>query len=289
MSSLSVMGVGKVGGEVAFLASAMGLVDELNIYDTDSPLLHAQALDLKHTGLDVNLSTDQADLTNGDIFLFTAGFPRTPDIKTRADLLEANKPVSDMAAEHLKNYDGILITVTNPMDANNYYLWKKSGLPRERCIGSGGQLDSARYRCFMDEHGISGEAWVIGEHGEHQVPLFSKLPFEVPFENRDEILSQMKSASMQVIKGKGGTVFGPAQNITDLIRAVLNDERKIIPCSCVLKGEYGVKDCSIGVPAMIGRAGISKISEWELDEWEEKKFQESAAFLTNLCRRTDEK
>jgi len=285
MSSLSVMGVGKVGGEVAFLAAAMGLVDELNIYDTDSPLLHAQVLDLKHTGLDVNLSTDPADLANGDIFLFTAGFPRTPDIKTRADLLEANRPVSDMAAEYLKNYDGILITVTNPMDANNYYLWKKSGLARERCIGFGGQLDTARYRCFMDEYDISGDAWVLGEHGEHQVPLFSKLPFEVQSEKRDELLSQMKSVSMQLIKGKGATVFGPALNIIDLIRAVLNDERKIIPCSCVLEGEYGVKDCSIGVPARIGRGGISKISEWKLDGWEEKKFQESAAFLTWLSIR----
>ncbi len=289
MSSLSVMGVGKVGGEVAFLAAVMGLVDELNIYDTDSPLLHAQALDLKHTGLDVNLSTDPADLAKGDIFLFAAGFPRTPDIKTRADLLEANKPVCDIAAEYLKNYDGILITVTNPMDANNYYLRKKSGIPRERCIGFGGQLDSARYSCFMDEYGISGEAWVFGEHGEHQVPLFSKLAFEVQCEKRDEILSQMKSASMPLIKGKGGTVFGPARNIIDLMRAVLNDERRIIPCSCVLEGEYGVKNCSIGVPARIGRQGISKISEWEQDEWEEKKFQESAAFLTDLCRRIDEK
>lgn len=287
MTRLCVIGVGKIGGEVAFLASVLGLVDELILNDTYAPLLEAQQLDLLHTGLDIEVSTDSRAAESADICLFAAGFPRNPSIKTRADLLSANLPVADAAVQMLSRFDGILITVTNPMDANNYYLCKKSGIDRHRCIGFGGQLDSARFNLALAERCIPGESWVFGEHGEHQVPFFGKISAGVLPDMREEILTELRGSSMEVINGKGGTVFGPAYHITDMIRQILQDSRQTIPCSCVLDGEYGFDRCSLGVPAQIGKEGIRTIEEWPLDGWEQQKFNEAGAFVQGLCEPLD--
>jgi malate dehydrogenase len=288
MTSLSVMGVGRVGGEVAYLAAVLGLVDTLTLHDTYRPLLDAQILDLAHTGLDVTVSTDPEEIHDADIFVFAAGAPRTPDITTRADLLRANLPVADICSRYLRRFDGVLITITNPMDANNYYLWKKTGLDRSRCIGSGGMLDSARFSGFLQERGIAGDGWVLGEHGEHQVPVFSRLGKAVPGPVREEILGRMRTASMEVIRGKGGTVFGPAYHIVTLIRAVIEDAKEVSPCSCVLEGEYGVEGCSLGVPVRVGSEGIEEIIEWELDAWEQRHFRDAAAFQQHLIGQANE-
>ncbi|MDN7012237.1 lactate dehydrogenase [Methanoculleus sp. FWC-SCC3] len=287
MTSLAILGVGKVGGETAFLSAALGLADEIVVYDVYDPLLRAQVLDLQHTGIDIAVSTKTAAMRDADIFVFAAGTPRTPDIKTRADLLEANIPVAKRCSELLQEFPGIVISVTNPMDANNYGLWKMMGSDRRRCIGFGGQLDSARFAGFLHEAGISGPAWVLGEHGDRQVPVFSKTGRDVDSREREAILSRMRGASMEVIRGKGGTVFGPAYHIAMLIRAILDDRREVLPCSCVLDGEYGLSGCSLGVPARIGREGILGIEEWELDDWESAKMAEAGAFVRDLCRRFD--
>ena len=287
MTSLAILGVGKVGGETAFLSAALGLADEIILYDAYESILRAQVVDLQHTGIDVTVSTDTAAMRNADIFIFAAGTPRTPDVKTRADLLEANIPVVKRCSEHLEEFPGIVITITNPMDANNYGLWKMMGIDRQRCIGFGGQLDSARLACLLREAGIPGPAWALGEHGEHQVPLFSKTGAAVGIEEREAILSRMRGASMEVIRGKGGTVFGPAYHIVMLMRAILDDRREVLPCSCVLDGEYGLSGCSLGVPARIGREGVLGIEEWRLDAWEEEKMAEAGAFVQSLCRRFD--
>ena len=287
MTSLAVMGAGRIGGEVAFLATVLGLADEITLYDINRPLLEAQILELSHTGLDVRLSTDPAAIAGADIAVFAAGSPRNPGIRTRADLLGVNLPVADHCCRLLRGFDGVLVTITNPMDANNYYLWKTLGLPRERCIGFGGQLDSARFRIFMKECGMDGPAWVLGEHGEHQVPLFSHLGREVPVEERDAILARMRGSSMPVIKGKGGTVFGPAWHIFNLLKCIALNEREVVPVSCILDGEYGVQNCSLGVPARIGRNGIEEIYEWTLDDWEEARFRDAAESSCVLCRRSD--
>jgi len=287
MTSLAILGVGKVGGETAFLSAALGLADEIILYDAYEPVLRAQVLDLQHTGIDVTVSTDTAAMRDADIFIFAAGTPRTPDIKTRADLIEANVPVVKRCGRHLRGFGGVVITITNPMDANNYGLWKMMGIDRQRCIGFGGQLDSGRLACLLREAGIPGPAWVLGEHGEHQVPLFSKTGVDVGVEEREAILSRMRGASMEVIRGKGGTVFGPAYHIVMLIWAILNDRRDVLSCSCVLDGEYGLSGCSLGVPARIGREGILGIEEWDLDPWEKAKMAEAGAFVQGLCRRFD--
>jgi len=283
MVRLAIMGVGRVGGEVAYLSASLGIADELVLYDSAAALLRAQVLDLQHAGLTLPISTRREDIRGADICLFTAGLPRNPSVKTRADLLSANLPVTSECADLLRSFPGILVTVTNPMDVNNYYLFKRTGIDRKRCIGFGGQLDSARFALALHRRGITGFPFVLGEHGEHQVPVFSTLSEPVAEPVREEILTELTNASMEVIRGKGGTVFGPALHITDLIRAIVQDKRQLVSCSCVLDGEYGITACSLGVPARVGRDGIGKIEEWQLDRWEQQKMDAAARFVCGLC------
>jgi len=284
MTSISVPGVGRIGGEIAYLSAILGFADELVMYDAVPAFLHSQVLDLKHTGLDIPVSTDWRAVKHSDICVFAAGLPRNPDVKTRADLLQANLPVAFECSQALRNYDGVLITVTNPMDANNYYLCRKNGLEPCRCIGFGGQLDSARFGWELKKRNITGEAFVMGDHGEFQVPLFSHLKDPVRNTVREEILLNLRGASMEIIKGKGGTVFGPAYHLAGLIQAVVEDRRALLACSCILDGEYGLKGCSIGVPAVIGRDGISEILDWKMDPWERSHFESAGEFVTGLCK-----
>jgi malate dehydrogenase len=285
MARLAVVGVGRIGGEVAYLAASLGIVDELVLYDSAPALLKAQVLDLQHTGLEMAISTDKADVRGADICLFSAGIPRNPTVKTRADLLDANLPATNDCVRMLRGFGGILITVTNPMDINNFYLCTKTGIPRERCIGFGGQLDSARFGIALRDRNISGFPFVLGEHGEHQVPVFSRLDQDVPESLRNEILRELRGASMEVIRGKGGTVFGPALHMAHLIRMVLSDTRERVICSAVLEGEYGQSGCSLGVPVRIGSTGIHKIEEWQLDAWEFAKMRDAGSFARELSKK----
>ncbi len=285
MSSLTVIGTGRVGSGVAFLAAAMHLVDELVLHDILTPRLTAEVLDLQDTGTEVVITTDTRQIRETDIVVFAAGTPRNPGIRSRADLFDVNLQAVKSCRSLLKGFEGILITVTNPMDANNYILQRATGLDRGRCIGFGGQLDSARFARVLRSAGIMDQAWVLGEHGAHQVPIFSRMPQYADGMRREECLASLRMASMKVIKGKEGTVFGPAAHIVNLIRAVLEDRREVLPCSCVLEGEYGIDGCSIGVPARIGREGIIGIEEWDLDPWEREKFDEAGESIKDLCRR----
>jgi malate dehydrogenase len=205
-------------------------------------------------------------------------------VKTRADLLAVNLPVTRKCARLLRGFSGLLITVTNPMDVNNFLLHHLTGISRERCIGFGGQLDSARFALALHQRDLEGSAVVLGEHGEYQVPVFSRLPQPVVDGRRDEIREELRGASMEVIKGKGGTVFGPAYHITTLIRMLLADTWDTVPCSAVLDGEYGISECSLGVPVRVGRAGIHGIVRWDLDTWEEAGLAEAGTFVRDLCR-----
>ena len=204
MARLAVIGVGRIGGEVAYLSASLGIVDELVLYDSAPDLLRAQVLDLEHTGLQIPISTDTAAIREADICIFSAGVPRNPSVKTRADLLQANLSATRDGIALLKEFSGILVTVTNPMDANNFVLCEKSGIGRERCIGFGGQLDSARFGVSLRNRGITGFPFVLGEHGDHQVPLFSSLASRVENGQREEILARTAGRKHGSNQGEGG-------------------------------------------------------------------------------------
>jgi malate dehydrogenase len=279
MTSLAIFGTGTIGGEVANLLNARGLVSRLVLYDINQDLLRAQSLDILHTRTEIRISTDPAEIPHCDIVICAAGKPRDPTVKTRADLLNVNIGAADACARYLDGYEGILITITNPMDIITYYLYQKTGIPKQKIIGFGAQLDSARFSYELQERGISSEGVIIGEHGEHQVPVFSRISGPFPEPLREEILTDLRGASMQIIKGKGATQYGPSWHISELVKAIIHDSGEIIPCCCVLEGEYGISGCSLAVPAAIGRNGILRIEEWNLDPWEQDHMKQAAEFV----------
>lgn len=282
MVKVAAFGMGRIGGEAAYISAVNGFADELVIHDIMPEFLHAQKLDLMH-GADIPISTNIEDMKDADYCIFSAGYSRSPNVKTRADLFDKNLPIAREAAEQLKGFSGKLIVITNPMDVFTWYFAKHAGLDEGQVVGFGGLLDSRRFTVALSSMGIKEEGMVLGEHGENQVPIFSKLSIDVPEAVREEVLLGLRGSSMPVIKGKGGTVFGPAYHIANMMQKIEKGEEFI--CSLPANGAYGIDGCSIGLPARVTRDGAKINENLKLDDWETAKLNAAAEFLTGLCRR----
>ncbi|HJJ91190.1 MAG TPA: lactate dehydrogenase [Methanocorpusculum sp.] len=282
MVKVAAFGMGRIGGEAAYISAVNGFADELVLYDIMPEFLHAQKLDIMHAR-DVPISTNISDMKDADYCIFSAGYSRSPNVKTRADLFDKNLPIAREAAELLKGFSGKLIVITNPMDVFTWYFAKHSGLDEGQVVGFGGLLDSRRFTVALSSMGIKEEGMVLGEHGENQVPLFSNLSVDVPEAVREEVLLGLRGSSMPVIKGKGGTVFGPAYHIVNMMQKIERGEEFI--CSLPANGAYGIDGCSIGLPAKVTRNGAKINENLQLDDWEAGKLNAAAEFLTGLCRR----
>lgn len=282
MLKVAAFGMGRIGGEAAYISAVNGFADELVLYDIMPEFLHAQKLDIMHAR-DVPISTNISDMKDADYCIFSAGYSRSPNVKTRADLFDKNLPIAREAAELLKGFSGKLIVITNPMDVFTWYFAKHSGLDEGQVVGFGGLLDSRRFTVALSSMGIKEEGMVLGEHGENQVPLFSNLSVDVPEAVREEVLLGLRGSSMPVIKGKGGTVFGPAYHIFNMMQKIERGEEFI--CSLPANGAYGIDGCSIGLPAKVTRNGAKINENLQLDDWEAGKLNAAAEFLTGLCRR----
>ncbi|MBE6506779.1 MAG: lactate dehydrogenase [Methanocorpusculum parvum] len=282
MTKVAAFGMGRIGGEAAYISAVNGFADELVIYDIMPEFLHAQKLDIMHSR-DIPISTNISDMKDADYCIFSAGYSRSPNVKTRADLFDKNLPIAREAAELLKGFSGKLIVITNPMDVFTWYFAKHAGLDEGQVVGFGGLLDSRRFTVALSSMGIKEEGMVLGEHGENQVPVFSNLSVDVPEAVREEVLLGLRGSSMPVIKGKGGTVFGPAYHIFNMMQKIEKGEEFI--CSLPANGAYGIDGCSIGLPARVTRDGAKINENLKLDDWETAKLNAAAEFLTGLCRR----
>ena len=282
MTKVAAFGMGRIGGEAAYISAVNGFADELVIYDIMPEFLHAQKLDIMHAR-DIPISTNISDMKDADYCIFSAGYSRSPNVKTRADLFDRNLPIAREAAELLKGFSGKLIVITNPMDVFTWYFAKHAGLDEGQVVGFGGLLDSRRFTVALSSMGIREEGMVLGEHGENQVPVFSNLSVDVPEAVREEVLLGLRGSSMPVIKGKGGTVFGPAYHIFNMMQKIEKGEEFI--CSLPANGAYGIDGCSIGLPARVTRDGAKINENLKLDDWETAKLNAAAEFLTGLCRR----
>ena len=282
MTKVAAFGMGRIGGEAAYISAVNGFADELVIYDIMPEFLHAQKLDIMHSR-DIPISTNISDMKDADYCMFSAGYSRSPNVKTRADLFDKNLPIAREAAELLKGFSGKLIVITNPMDVFTWYFAKHAGLDEGQVVGFGGLLDSRRFTVALSSMGIRDEGMVLGEHGENQVPVFSNLSVDVPEAVREEVLLGLRGSSMPVIKGKGGTVFGPAYHIFNMMQKIEKGEEFI--CSLPANGAYGIDGCSIGLPARVTRDGAKINENLKLDDWETAKLNAAAEFLTGLCRR----
>lgn len=287
---ITIIGSGKVGGDAALFSALKRLDDEILLLDVVDGLPQGEAMDINHMlseqGIDVEVkgSNNFADMEGSNIVVVVAGSGRKPGM-TRMDLLKINANVVKSVVENIKKYanDSMIIPVTNPLDPMAYVTYKASGFDKKRVFGMGGMLDLSRFRQFIHEStGHSRDsirALVIGEHGENMLPLprfssVSGIPLSsfLPKQKLDELVQNTKQVAAKVIELKGATVHAPGNAISAIVESVVRDRKQVIPVATYLDGEYGHSDVTIGVPAIIGKNGVEKIIELDLNEQEKNAF-----------------
>jgi len=298
MSKVSVIGAaGTVGAAAGYNIALRGVADELvfvDIPDKEDDTV-GQAADANHgVAYDTNTTVRQGtyeDTAGSDVVVITAGIPRQPG-QTRIDLADDNAPIMEdigsSVAEH--NDDFVTITTSNPVDLLNRHLYEAGDRARETVIGFGGRLDSARFRYVLAERfGVpvqNVEATILGEHGDAQVPVFSKVRVdgadpEFSEAEREEILGDLQQSAMNVIERKGATEWGPATGVGHMVEAVLRDTGEVLPGSIKLDGEFGHDDVALGVPLKIGADGVEEVVEWDLADYEADLLDEAAEKLSD--------
>lgn len=297
MTKVSVVGAaGTVGAAAGYTLALRDIVDELVFVDIPemADKTVGQAADTNHgVAYDSNTVVRQGDYSataGSDVVVITAGIPRSPG-QSRLDLAGDNAPIMEDINRSLAEYTDQYITVTtsNPVDLLNRHLYEAGNRPREHVIGFGGRLDSARFRYVLSQRFDAPvknvEATILGEHGDAQVPVFSKVRVggrDPTFDSdeKDEILGDLKQSAMDVIERKGATQWGPATGVAHTVEAILNDTGEVLPCSVVLDGEFGHDGTGVGVPAKLGSNGVEEIVEWGLDEYEADLLADAADKLT---------
>jgi len=287
---ITIIGSGKVGGDAAMFSALKRLDDQILLLDVVDGLPQGEAMDINHMlseqGIDVEVrgSNNFADMKGSKIVVVVAGSGRKPGM-TRMDLLKINASVVKSVVENIKKYanDSMILPVTNPLDPMAYVTYKASGFERNRIFGMGGMLDLSRFRQFIHEAtGHSRDsirALVIGEHGENMLPLarfssVSGIPLSsfLPKEKLNELVQNTKQVAAKVIELKGATVHAPGNAISAIVESVVKDRKQVIPVAAYLDGEYGHSDVTIGVPAIMGKNGVEKIIELDLNDEEKQAF-----------------
>ncbi len=290
---LTIIGSGKVGGDAALFSALKKLDEQILLLDVAEGLPQGEAMDINHMlseqGIDVEVkgSNKFEDMKGSDTVVVVAGSGRKPGM-TRMDLLKINAGIVKSVVENIKKYadDSMIIPVTNPLDPMAYITYKVSGFDRSRVFGMGGMLDLSRFRQFIHEAtGHSRDsirALVIGEHGENMLPLprFSSvsgipLPSLLSKEKMDELVQNTKQVAAKVIELKGATVHAPGNAISAIVEAVVRDRKQVIPVATYLDGEYGHSGVTLGVPAVIGKKGVEKIIELDLNDEEKQVFDKA--------------
>jgi malate dehydrogenase len=297
---VTVVGAGNVGATVAQRTAEKGLAD-VALVDIVEGVPQGKALDLAESapveGYDCRLvgSNHYAETAGSDIVVITAGIPRKPGM-SRDDLLKTNynivKGVTEQVVAHSPNC--IIIVVSNPLDAMVQTAFRVSKFARNRVIGMAGVLDSARFRAFIGmELKVSVEnihAFVLGGHGDTMVPLprystVSGIPITelLPRETIDRLVKRTRDGGAEIVGLlKTSAWYAPGSSVVEMVDAVLNDKKKILPCSAFLEGEYGISNLFVGVPVKLGAKGIEQVIEITLTLEERAALQKSAAAVKEL-------
>jgi malate dehydrogenase len=292
---VSVIGAGNVGASVAQYMAETNLADVVMI-DIVEGLPQGKALDLTQAGPIRNYncmvtgSNDYKDIKDSDLVIMTAGLARKPGM-SREDLLAKNAEIVGTAAKNIKKYasKAYVIVVSNPLDIMTYHMWKVTGFPKDRVCGQAGILDSTRFRAFVAmELGVAMrdvQAMVLGGHGDTMVPMPSYttvagIPIKelIDAERIKEISERTRFGGGEIVKllKTGSAYYAPAAATVEMARSILADEKRVVPCSCYLDGQYGIKDIYIGVPAVLGAKGVEKVIELKLTKKELADLQASA-------------
>ena len=297
MTKVSVVGAaGTVGAAAGYNLALRDIVDELvfvDIPDKEDETV-GQAADTNHgVAYDSNTEVVQGgyeDTAGSDVVVITAGIPRQPG-QTRLDLASDNAPIMEDIGSSLAEYndDFISVTTSNPVDLLNRHLYEAGDRDRHSVIGFGGRLDSARFRYVLSQRFDTAvqnvEATILGEHGDAQVPVFSKVRVDgtdpdFSADEREEILGDLQKSAMDVIERKGATQWGPATGVAHTVEAILNDTGEVLPASIPLDGEFGYDDTAVGVPVKLGSDGVEEVVEWDLDDYEHDLLDEAAEKLS---------
>ena len=307
MKKISLIGSGQIGGTLAHLIGTKELAEEVILFDVASGIAKGKALDIAQSssvdGFNVKLSgTDKyEEIKDSDVIIITAGVPRKPGM-SRDDLLGINLKIIKQVAEGIKKHspDSFVICITNPLDVMVMAFQKYSGLPTNMVVGMAGILDSSRFKLFLSrELNVPVkeiDAMVMGGHGDTMVPLprFTKVSGKplldivkegkISSERLEEINQRTRDGGAEIVKflEKGSAFYAPAASGVQMAEAFINDEKKLVPCAVYLNGEYGVKNVFAGVPVVIGKNGIEKIKEIDLDENEKKEFMKSIEAVKKL-------
>ncbi len=296
---ITIVGAGKVGGATALFTALRKLSEEILLLDIVQGLPQGEAMDLNHMlseqGIDVNIrgSNDYSEMKGSDIIVVVAGSGRKPGM-TRMDLLKINTSIVKGVVENIKKYapDSMIIPVTNPLDPMTYLTYKVSGFQKNRVFGMGNMLDLSRFIQFIhEETGMSRgsiRAIVIGEHGENMLPLaryssVSGIPLTLLLSKQkiEQLIQNTRQVAAKVIELKGATVHAPGNAIANMVEAVVRDTKEVIPVTTCLDGQYGYSDVAIGVPAVIGKKGVEKILELDLDANEKEWFKKGIESVKN--------
>ena len=309
MKKISLIGAGQIGGTLAHLIGLKELVNEVVLFDVASGVAKGKALDIAQSssvdGFNVKFSgtDDYQDIRDSDVIIITAGVPRKPGM-SRDDLLSINLKIIKQVAEGIKKHapNAFVICITNPLDVIVMAFQKYSNLPTNKVVGMAGILDSSRFKLFLSlELNVPVKeikAMVMGGHGDTMVPLprltkVSGKPLldlvkegQITSEKLESINQRTRDGGAEIVKylEKGSAFYAPAASGVEMASAYLNDEKKILPCAAYLSGEYGIDGLYAGVPVVIGKNGVEKIENINLDEKEKKEFMNSIDAVKKLWK-----
>lgn len=294
-AKITIVGAGNVGATLAHLSTLKGLGDVVLI-DIVEGVPQGKALDMQESAPVEGFSNhvigtnDYVDTANSNMIVITAGMARKPGM-SRDDLLDINVKVVRQVVEQVAplSPDAFLVLVTNPSDVMAQVAYQVSGFPAERVIGLGGVLDSTRFSTFIaQELGVSYRditAFVLGGHGDDMVPLVrysnaGGIPIDTLLDNEtlDKLVQKTRFGGGEIVEllKSGSAYYAPGSSIVSMMEAILKDEKRIMPVSAFVRGEYGVSDLFLGVPVVLGANGVERILEVKLSEEEQASLMKSA-------------
>jgi len=300
---ITVIGAGNVGATTAQRLAEKEFGD-IVLVDIVEGLPQGKGLDLMEASPIYNynckiIGTNSYEETdNSDLVVITSGLPRKPGM-SRDDLVRVNADIVKSVVEQVveKSQDAILIVVSNPLDVMTYVTYKVSKFPRERVIGMAGVLDTSRMRTFIAmELNVSVEnvhTFVLGGHGDTMVPLaryttVAGIPVTelIPEDRLDAIVKRTRDGGAEIVSllKTGSAFYAPAASIVEMVDAIIKDKKKILPCTVLCNGEYGVDDIFIGLPVKLGKKGVEQIIEIKLNDEESDALKKSADAVIKLCQ-----
>ncbi|SEQ72427.1 malate dehydrogenase [Piscibacillus halophilus] len=302
---VSVIGAGFTGATTALMVAQKELADVVlvDIPDMEDPT-KGKALDMLEAspvqGFDANIvgTSNYEETKDSDVVVITAGIARKPGM-SRDDLVATNSKIMKLVTKEIVKYspDCYIIVLTNPVDAMTYSVFQESGFPKNRVIGQSGVLDTARFRTFVaQELNVSVKdvtGFVLGGHGDDMVPMLrysfaGGIPLEklISKERLDAIVERTRKGGGEIVGllGNGSAYYAPAASITEMVEAILKNQRRILPAIAYLEGEYGYHDMYLGVPTILGGNGLEEVIELDLTEEEKTQLDQSADSVKNVMK-----